>query len=270
MGDRARGVSALLDPPRVQTDSMDRSTALDSLDLESSRFLVAVSNPEAALDTPLPTCPGWDVAQLVNHLGVIYSRTALVVSDRRTTPPDRSELPTVPDGEALLGWFAEQRTAVLAALEATDDDASVWNWTGDSPGSTSFWSRRLAHETLIHRVDVELAQGFEPAHGYPEVAADTVTEYFELFYPRFESQMLATGPGNSMHLHATDLPGAEWTLDPGAGKTFISREHAKADVALRGTAFELACWIWGRLPTERLEIFGNRQVADRFQDVVRV
>ena len=51
------------------------------------------------------------------------------------------------------------------------------------PGPDELLVRRHGHETLIHRVDVELAQGFEPAHGYPEVAADTVTEFFELFYP---------------------------------------------------------------------------------------
>ncbi len=248
---------------------MDQSTALDSLDLESSRFLLAVPNGAATLDTPLPTCPGWDVAQLVNHLGVIYSRTALVVSDLRTGAPEHGELPAAPDGEALLGWFAEQRTAVLAALEAAGDDALVWNWTGYSPGPTRFWSRRLAHETLIHRVDIELAHGFEPAHGYPDVAADTVTEFFELFYPRFET-LIATGLGNSMHLHATDVPDAEWTLDPRAGTSSITRAHAKAGVALRGSAFELACWTWGRLPTERLEVFGDRQIADRFQEIARV
>lgn len=254
----------------MQTGGMDRSTALDSLDLESSRFLVAVSNDAASLDTPLPTCPGWDVAQLVNHLGVTYSRVALVVSGRRTEAPDHRQLPTVPDGEARLGWFAEQRTAVLAALETADDDTPVWNWTEDSPGPTSFWSRRLTHETLIHRVDVELAQGFEPAHAYPEVATDTVTEFFELFYPRFESQTLAAGLGDSMHLHATDVAGAEWTLNPRVSGSAITREHAKAGVALRATAFELACWTWGRLPTERLEILGDRQIADRFREVVRL
>lgn len=171
-----------------QTGNVDHSTALDSIDLESSRFLVAVSNKAAALGTPLPTCPGWDVAYLVKHLGLIYSQVALVVSGRQTVAPDRGQLSSVANGEARLGWFAEQRTAVLAALEATDDDVAVWNWTKESPGPTRFWSRRLAHETLIHRVDLELAQGFEPAHAYPEVASDTVTEFFELFYPRFESQ----------------------------------------------------------------------------------
>ena len=249
---------------------MDRSTALDSIDLESGRFLVAISSDAAALSTPLPTCPGWDVAQLVKHLGLIYSQVALAVSGRRTDAPDRGQIPSVADGDARLGWFAEQRAGVLAALEATDDDTPVWNWTKDSPGPTSFWSRRLAHETLIHRVDIELAQGFEPAHSYPEVASDTVTEFFELFYPQFESKLLSAGPGDSMHLHATDVAGAEWTVDPRRDDSPVTNEHTRAGVALRGTAFELACWTWGRLATERLEVLGDQQIADRFRGVVRL
>ena len=43
----------------------------------------------------------------------------------------------------------------------------------------------------------------------------------------------------------------------------------KADVALRGSSFDLARWIWGRLPTDQLEIFGNQQIAFRFQEVLR-
>lgn len=249
---------------------MDRSTALDSVDLESSRFLVAISNGAASLDSPVPNCPGWDVSQLVKHLGVIYSRVALVVSSRRTAAPDASELPSALEGEARLGWFAEQRMAMLAALENADPDSLVWNWSRSSPGPTSFWTRRMAHETLIHRVDVETAQGASPALGYPEVAADTVSEFFELFYPRFETQLLAAGFADSMHLHATDVPGAEWTLDPLAGDSPITYQHAKAAVALRGSAFELALWTWGRLPTEQLETSGDRQIADRFQAVVGV
>jgi uncharacterized protein (TIGR03083 family) len=248
---------------------MERATALDAVDLESSRFLVAASNRAGSFDAPVPSCPGWDVAHLVKHLGVIYSRLALVVPAHRTEVPDRSELPPVPDGEARLSWFAEQRTAMLAALENADGDTLVWNWTASSPGPTSFWFRRMAHETLIHRVDLELAQGSEPAQSDPEVAADTVTEFFEVYYPLFETQLLESSRAGSIHLHATDVSGAEWTLQPRPGGSIVTREHAKADVALRGSAFDLACWTWGRFPTDRLETFGDRQIADRFQEVVR-
>ena len=120
-------------------------------------------NGAVPLDTPVPTCPGWDVARLVQHLGFIHSRVAFVVSNQRTKAPDPGELSPAPDGAASISWFAEQRTAMLAALTAADGDALVWNWTADSPGPVNFWFRRMAHETLIHRVDIELAHGSEPA-----------------------------------------------------------------------------------------------------------
>jgi hypothetical protein len=162
---------------------------------------------------------------------------------------------------------------MLAALENADDDNLVYNWTENNPGPVSVWSRRITHETLIHRVDAELAQGCTPAPAMPAVAADTVQEFFEffeLFVPRFQGRLVETVLGGSMHLHATDLEAAEWTLTPRSGGFVVTCHHERADVALRGTAFELARWIWGRLPTEHLEIVGDVQIADRFQHEVRL
>ena len=196
---------------------MDRSSTIDAVDLESSRFLVAVSAGAVPLDRPVTTCPGWDVADLVGHLGYIYGRVAFVVSTRTTAAPERSQLPTAPEGEACLGWFAEQREAMLAALEIADDETQVWNWTENSPGPASFWVRRMAHETLIHRVDAELAKGVQPSNASVEVAADTVAEFFELIVPRFGGALVDAGASGSLHLHATDVAGAEWTVVPRVG-----------------------------------------------------
>ena len=248
---------------------MDRATALDAVDLESSRFLVAASNGAVPLDTPVPTCPGWDVARLVQHLGFIHSRVAFVVSNQRTKAPDPGELSPAPDGAALIPWFAEQRTAMLAALTAADGDALVWNWTADSPGPVSFWCRRMAHETLIHRVDIELAHGSEPAEGDPEVSADTVAEFFEIFFPgsRHSSSRPDSAAPSTFTPRTSPVRSGRSTRAPGA--VAVTREHAKADAALRGEAFDLACWIWGRLPAERVETFGDRQIPERFQEVIR-
>jgi hypothetical protein len=127
----------------------------------------------------------------------------------------------------------------------------------------------MAHETLIHRVDIELAQSLEPTHADAELAADTINEFFELFYPRLATQLGEHGLGGSLHLHATDVTGAEWTLDPRQEGSPVTKEHTKADVALRASAFELACWAWGRVPTDRLETYGDRLIADRFQETIR-
>lgn len=248
---------------------MDLDTTLDALDLESSRFVVAATNAASSFESPVPHCPGWDIAELIGHVGYLYSRVAFVVIRKQIEAPDRSQLPPAPEGQARIGWLAEQRTSMLSALGSAADDTPVWNWTVNSPGPTSFWYRRMAHETLIHRVDIELAQNLEPVEADPELAADTVDEYFELFYPRLATQLGENGLGGSLHLHATDVSDAEWTLDPRREGSPVTREHAKADLALRGSAFDLACWAWGRLPTDRLETFGDRLIADRFQETIR-
>jgi len=241
---------------------------METIDLESSRFLVAASNAATSFDIPVPSCPGWDMADLVEHLGFVHWRSGLVVFERRLQAPDKSELPPAPEGAALVGWFAERRMALLAALNAADAETLVWNWTPNSPGPTSFWFRRIAHETMIHRVDIELAQGLQPTGGDPEVSADTVAEFFELFHQRLETKFREASLTGSLHLHATDLAGAEWTLEPSLSGFPVTREHSKADVALRGNAFDLACWTWGRLPTDRLDVFGDRQIAESFQQLL--
>ncbi len=183
---------------------------------------------------------------------------------------DRSELPVPTEDDERIGWFAEQRTAVLAALEATPDDALVWNFAAGGAAPASFWPRRMAQETLIHRVDAELAQSLTPALGDPEVAADNIAEFFELFFPRFEARLLESGPAGSLHLHATDVPQAEWTIELRPGGSVITREHTRGDASVRGSAFDLACWAWRRLPAERLEIFGDPQIAIRFHEAARL
>ena len=44
------------------------------------------------------------------------------------------------------------------------------------------------------------------------------------------------------------------------------REHAKGDVAARGTASDLLLFLWGRVPATALEVFGDAELLDRFQD----
>ena len=105
----------------------------------------------------------------------------------------------------------------------------------------------MVHETLIHRVDAELAHGLVPAQSNPAVAADTLAEFFEIFYPRFEPKLIASGPPASLHIHATDVPGAEWTLELRPGASVITREAHQGRRSHRGSAFELCCWAWRRL-----------------------
>jgi hypothetical protein len=48
----------------------------------------------------------------------------------------------------------------------------------------------------------------------------------------------------------------------------VTREHAKGDVAVRGTASDLLLFLWGRLPGERLEVLGDASLVGRYFELV--
>ena len=99
----------------------------------------------------------------------------------------------------------------------------------------------MAHETLVHRADAQLAAGGEPEPVIEaEVAADAIDEWLML---------LAGGLGNArerakalpacagLHLHATDdgLGGrGEWMIRHDTGGLTVEPGHGKGDAALTG------------------------------------
>ena len=48
----------------------------------------------------------------------------------------------------------------------------------------------------------------------------------------------------------------------------MTHEHAKGDVAVRGTASDLLLFVWGRLPGESLEVLGDASLIERFFELV--
>jgi predicted lipid carrier protein YhbT len=82
--------------------------------------------------------------------------------------------------------------------------------------------------------------------------------------------MLHTAPaGPSIHVHCTDTEG-EWLVQlPADGERVVTREHAKADVALRGPAEGLLLMLWGRLDSAAadLEVIGDTDVVNRWVEL---
>ena len=75
--------------------------------------------------------------------------------------------------------------------------------------------------------------------------------------------------GGSVHLHSTDGDG-EWTLRAGDdGAIVVTRDHAKADAALRGEANDLLLVLWRRLPIDAVDVFGDEQLAAAFVNDTR-
>jgi hypothetical protein len=101
----------------------------------------------------------------------------------------------------------------------------------------------------------------------PALAADSVDEMLDVFVGLTRVLFEAPGAGESAHLHCTDTEG-EWLITfPAPGERALSREHAKGDVAFRGSAESLILFLWGR-DDAGVETVGDQAVAARWRELV--
>lgn len=197
---------------------------------------------DADWSTPVPTCPGWTLLQLLRHVGRGDRWAAQMVADRADSGLDpRAVRDGRPPAEVpgAVQWLADSPRALLAAVGTVGEDTGVWTFLGPKPAS--WWVRRRLHEATVHRADAAIALGV----GYElsaELAADGVSEWLDRLV---EEQALGRPPslpeGTSLALRATDvdLAANAWTVHGGARGVRWTDQPAGADVTLSGTASDL-------------------------------
>ena len=89
-----------------------------------------------------------------------------VAAGARCAPPSRGRCSRTPTGS----WWSSSTS------HAPGDHAATW-WPPDQ--TVGFWLRRMAHETSIHRRDVESAVGAETPVA-PDLAVDGIDEVLAL------------------------------------------------------------------------------------------
>lgn len=237
---------------------MDHAAAL----LEQNRLLAdLVRDTDGA--TPVPTCPGWTITQLVRHVGRGDRWAAAMVRDRAGSALDPREVPDgKPPADGADAWLRESPRLLLDAVAGNADP--VWTFTGPKPAA--WWIRRRLHESTVHRADAALALG-APYEIAPAVAADGVSEYLTLVAARPPADPPLLDDGATLHLHATDdgLGAAgEWMIRTVGGRVEWAPGHAKGTTAVRGSSADLLLALLRRRPPgdERLQVLGDAGVLD--------
>lgn len=207
------------------------------------------------LDRPVPTCPDWDVAGLLAHTARVYGFVEATRAAGSAEAPVRVPGPE-PD-DTVIDAFVEAGDALSRGLRESAGDAPLWSWTPDA--TVGFWRRRTAFETIIHRVDLELAIGLAPGAVDADLAADGIDEWLDSYVIGREQWRSIGHDTASVHLHCTDADG-EWMLRIAEGQAVLTREHAKGDVAVRGPAWPLLLAGWRRAGTDGLEVFGDGEL----------
>lgn len=210
------------------------------------------------MDADVPTCPGWTVADLVEHVGGFsgfWTHVLCEGADRANTP-----YPDMPRGDAIAGWYAEVGALLVAELLATSADQSVWTWVPDRQNA-AFVARRCAHELAVHRFDAQAARAAtQPIEG--ELAADGIEEIFVMI-EAYAASGEAAGRGDSetLHLHATDREG-EWLVQLTPAGLQVEREHAQGDLALRSAVSDLELLLYRRPTLGTVERVGDPGALD--------
>lgn len=241
---------------------METQQYLDAIRHESERLVAAAVS--AGLESPVPSCPEWTVADLLGHVGRVQRWQADIVA-RRVQEPEFGFAEPPTDPVVLVSWVQDATALLLEVFAAVPAETPLWTLAG--PGTAAFWIRRQAHEAAMHRVDADLAAG-TPASIETELARDGIDEFFDVVVAvRVRDRFV--GSGETVHLHCTDTDG-EWLVRLTPDGPEVARAHAKGDVAARGTASDLLLAVRGRVEPSVLEVLGDAALFDRFVERSRL
>jgi uncharacterized protein (TIGR03083 family) len=256
---------------------MEHSRLLACLAADFARLRAVVPGNLAAA---VPTCPAWTVADLTRHVGAVYLHKTM--SMREGAEPD----PWPPDGlaeEDALALLDRGHAALLAEFATRDPAAPAGSWY--APDQTvGFSIRRMAQETVIHRIDAELGAGQPVAPIPADLATDGVDELLKIFlaygvatWGSYFSDVLGSSPGWGYLLRAD---GAAWRVRTGSGLFTVedadggaTADVTTADVTIAGPPAALLRWVWNRQSPgepDGVTVTGPPQAVEEFQRCLSV
>ncbi|WP_043267348.1 maleylpyruvate isomerase family mycothiol-dependent enzyme [Streptomyces sp. CT34] len=250
-------------------------TYRQAIERETLRFAELVGGVDPA--TAVPSCPDWTLAELARHVGALQRWFGSLLTQLVQEPPRSRDVDLgLPEraGE-YAGWVAAGVESVAGVLRDTDPEAAMWAWGADR--HARFWARRMLCETLVHRVDAELAVGREPDID-AVLAADGVDEFLvNLPYAGLFAPGVAKlhGTGEILAFRCADPAGGtgeEWRvrlepdgfrLLPPAGADAAPPEP---QAAVQGRAADLLLLLYGRRTYQEsaFDVSGDPVVLDHW------
>ena len=230
---------------------MDNARFLACLDVDYRRLREVAPGH---LDARVPTCPDWTVADLARHVGEVYLHK---VECMRAGGPLETEWP--PAGlmdEEPLALLDRSYTELVAELTTRDPAAPGGTWYTPDP-TVGFWFRRMAQETVIHRIDAELSVAAPVAPVPDDLAIDGIDELLKVFlayhfskWPEDYAEALKDSPGRAFLILSAGTSWmvktspAEISVEGGPGAELAST--GTPDIVVTGAPAAVLRWGWNR------------------------
>jgi uncharacterized protein (TIGR03083 family) len=177
-------------------------------------------------------------------------------------------LADVPGDHELLGWFREGHGGLVDAINRAPADLECWSFL-PAPSPLAFWARRQAHETTIHRADVEAAGG-KPLDVEPTLAVDGIDELLLGFYKRKRGRLVAD-PALTLGIRVTDAqPDDAWTVVISPEGRDVTRGQATGDCVVSGSASDVYQFLWNRRDRSAISLAGEPAVLDLWTEKARI
>jgi len=230
------------------------------LELEVARFSDLMSS--LPLERDVATCPGWKVFDLAEHLGVIH-RWAEELVRRRSPVRIARESSAIERAAVSPQWISDGGKLLVATLLGAEPDDEMWAWGLDQ--HVRFWSRRQLHETLVHRMDLELAAHRDP-YAEDDIAIDALDEYLvniEKVASHAPNLSQLRGHGETLAFRIPDVDRL-WAITLGNDGFRVSNAEDKFDAELVGSPVDVLLVILRRrgINDGKVEIVGDRRLID--------
>ena len=229
---------------------------LDRLRADSARLAEVA---RLGLTADVPPCPGWTVESVVRHTATVYLHKIEILRLGRLPDPWPPEL----DTREPLALYDEARAAILKALDQAGTALETWTFS-PSDKTSGFWYRRMALETVVHRVDAELAhQVVTPIDR--DLALDGIDEVLTLMLGGpWWSEGDTSSPVDATVRVTAD--GNAWTIKADATTATVTRD-TEADVAaeIYGDPADILLWLWGRQDNSAVQTSGSPEAVSAFR-----
>ncbi len=252
---------------RARLGTMENKRLLECLDADFARLRDVAAT--ADLTATVPSCPDWTVADLVRHVGAVYLHK---VECMRLGGPPKPWPPEGLNDEEPLALLDRAYAALSAEFAARDPASQAFTWYGPDQ-TVGFWIRRMAQETVIHRVDAELGAGVPHAQIPDDLAIDGIDELLVAFveygtktWPDEFTEMLGSTDGRAVRVEAN---GSAWLVRPTPEGVHVRVSDVEsAEAVVRGDPTDVLLWLWNRAGDGTVERTGDADVLATLRRVL--